>query len=91
MIEIYLTKAIKLLKPTAEFSFQNGDYSTIKWDILEGDAPTQAEIDVAIEQIKADEAQAEIDKTNAKSNATAKLVALGLTTDDLKALGLGGN
>ena len=27
----------------------------------------------------------------AKAEATAKLAALGLTTDDLKALGLGGN
>ncbi len=33
--------------------------------------------------------QAEADA--AKASATAKLAALGLTTDDLKALGLGGN
>ena len=88
MLEIYLTKAIKLLRPTAEFSFQNEDYSTIKWDILEGDAPTQEEIDAAIEQVKADEAQAELDKAAKKTAAEAKLAALGLTTDDLKALGL---
>ena len=43
-------------------------------------------------------AQARLDKQNklqeaeaAKATATAKLTALGLTTDDLKALGLGGN
>ena len=30
-------------------------------------------------------------KEEAKAAATAKLAALGLTTDDLKALGLGGN
>jgi hypothetical protein len=51
----YLVKAIKKLKPSAEFSFTDDDYSTVKWDVLEGTAPTQAQIDVAIEQIKADE------------------------------------
>jgi hypothetical protein len=77
----YIAKAIKKLKPTAEFSFNNDDYSTIHWDVLEGDAPSQSEIDAAIKQIKADELAA-------KAAAEAKLAALGLTTDDLKALGL---
>ena len=77
----YLTKAIKKLKPTAEFSFNDDDYSTINWDVLEGDAPSQSEIDVAIKQIKADESAA-------KTLAETKLAALGLTRDDLKALGL---
>ena len=84
----YLGQAIKLLKPTAEFSFQENDYSTIKWDVLEGNAPTQAEIDDAIEQVKANElAEAEA-KAQAKAAAEGKLAALGLTTDDLRALGL---
>jgi hypothetical protein len=63
----YLLEAIKLLKPNAEFSFQENDYSTIKWDVLDGDAPTQAQIDVAIEQIKADE----ITQAEAKAQAKA--------------------
>jgi hypothetical protein len=84
----YLVQAIKLLKPNSEFSFINNDYSTIKWDVLEGKAPTQAEIDIAIEQVKANEAQAIIDKANAKAAAQAKLAALGLTVEDLQALGL---
>jgi hypothetical protein len=84
----YLTKAIFLLKPNAQFSFIDNDYSTIKWDVLEGEAPTQAEIDNAIEQVKADEAQAIIDQANAKAAAQAKLEALGLTVEDLQALGL---
>jgi hypothetical protein len=87
----YLLEAIKLLKPNAEFSFQENDYSTIKWDVLDGDAPTQAQIDVAIEQIKADEITQAEAKAQAKAAAEAKLAALGLTTEDLKALGLGGN
>ncbi len=84
----YLTKAIFLLKPNAQFSFTDNDYSTIKWDVLQGDAPTQTEIDDAIEQVKADEAQAIIDQANAKAAAQAKLEALGLTVEDLQALGL---
>ena len=88
-MKTYLADAIRKLKPNAEFSFIDEDYSTIKWDKLEGDAPTQAEIDVAIEQIKADETQAELDKAAKKKAAEAKLAALGLTADDLRALGLG--
>jgi len=87
----YLSKAILRLKPTAEFSFTDNDYSTIKWDVLEGTAPTLEEIENTIEQIKADELAAEVNKATAKAVAEAKLAALGLTTDDLKALGLGGN
>lgn len=84
----YLTKAIKLLRPTAEFSFTDFNYDTIKWDVLEGEAPTQAEIDAAIEQVKANEVQAEQDKAAKKASAEAKLIALGLDVGDLKALGL---
>lgn len=84
----YLSEAIRKLRPNAEFSFTEDDYSTVKWNILVGDAPTQAEIDAAIEQVKADEAQAELDKAAKKASAEAKLVALGLDLDDLRALGL---
>jgi hypothetical protein len=84
----YLVKAIQKLKPSAEFSFADDDYSTIKWDILDGKAPTQAELNAAIDQIKADEATESEAKAQAKAAAEAKLQALGLTADDLKALGL---
>jgi hypothetical protein len=84
----YLVEAILKLRPTAQFSFTNNDYSTIKWDVLDGDAPTQAEIDAAIEQVKADEAVQIQSRAEAKAAAEAKLAALGLTADDLKALGL---
>jgi hypothetical protein len=79
----YLAKAIKLLKPTAEFSFTDNDYSTIKWDVLEGDAPTQAELDAAIEQVKANEI------TEAQAKATQKaalLERLGLTQEEFNTL-----
>ncbi len=79
----YLVKAIQKLKPTAEFSFTDNDYSTIKWDVLEGNAPTQAEIDKAIEQVKADETQAETTKAAQKK---ALLDRLGITEDEAKLL-----
>jgi hypothetical protein len=79
----YLGKAIKLLKPTAEFSFTENDYSTIEWDVLEGDAPTQAEVNAAIEQVKADE----ITEAQTRANAKAELLErLGITEDEAKLL-----
>ena len=47
MNDLDLAKAIKYLKPTAEFSFEFADYSTVKWILLEGDAPTMKEIEEA--------------------------------------------
>ena len=84
----YLFLAIRSLKPSSQFTYKEQDYSSIKWDVLEGEAPTQAEIDAAIEQVKIDEAQAEAAKAAKKAAAEAKLEALGLTPEDLKALGL---
>ena len=79
----YLTKAIKKLKPNAEFSFTNNDYSTIKWDVLEGEAPTQNEIDTVIEEVKIDEAA----EAQAKAQAKAVLLErLGLTQEEFNTL-----
>jgi hypothetical protein len=83
MKSIYMAKAIQKLRPNAEFSYSNDDYSTIKWDVLDGDAPTQAEIDNAIEQVKADE----ITQAEAKAQAKATLLAqLGITEEQAKLL-----
>jgi hypothetical protein len=79
----YLIKAIKYLKPTAEFSFTNDDYSTIKWNVLKGDAPTQPEIDDAISQIKADEGAELESKANQKA---ALLERLGITEEEARLL-----
>jgi hypothetical protein len=78
-----LAKAIKALRPTAEFSYSDNDYSTIKWDILDGTPPTQAEIDAAIKQVEADEIAAQKAQQSAKS---ALLKKLGLTEDEVALL-----
>lgn len=79
----YLIPAIKSLRPSSEFSIINNDYSTIKWDVLEGDAPTQAEVDAAIEKIKADEIVETAEKAAAKA---ALLERLGITEAEAKLL-----
>jgi hypothetical protein len=79
----YLHLAILKLKPGSEFTFQNDDYSTIDWIVLEGKAPTQSEIDEAIEQIKADE----ITQAQAKvAQRQALLTRLGITEDEARLL-----
>jgi hypothetical protein len=83
-----IVDAIKLLKPGSQFVLKEDDYSTIEWHVLDGDAPTQAEIDAAIEQVKANDLALETQAQAAKASAQAKLEALGLTLDDLAALGL---
>jgi hypothetical protein len=79
----YLVLAIYKLKPTAQFSLTEDDYSTIKWDVLEGDAPTKKEIDSAIKQIKADELTEASNKAATKS---ALLERLGITEGEAKLL-----
>ena len=75
----YLVSAIQSLRSGAEFSFTDNDYSTIKWDILDGDAPTQKEIDDEIKRIKAQE------KIEIKAKAEQRqaiLDRLGLTAEE---------
>ena len=83
MNSYYLSLAIQKLRPNSQFSFQENDYSTIKWDVLEGNAPTQSEINIAIEQVKSDEI------TEAEAKATAKaalLLQLGITEEQARLL-----
>ena len=79
----YLFKAIMKLHPEAQFTYANNDYATIEWFVLEGKAPTQAQIDNAIQQVKADEAAADEAKAAAKA---ALLDRLGISADEAKLL-----
>lgn len=83
MDDKYLVKAIQSLKPNAEFALVDGDYSTIEWHVLDGKAPTQAQIDAEIAKIQAAELNAEADKAAAKA---ALLDRLGITADEAKLL-----
>lgn len=81
-------QAIRNLRPGCEFVITNDDYSTIDWVVLDGQPPTQKQIDDEIKKIKLSNEQAEANKVAAKTAAQAKLAALGLTVEDLTALGL---
>ena len=83
MDELDIVKAIRYLRPNAEFSFRDTDYSTIKWDVLEGDAPTWSEIEAAHLQVKAAEEAA---KAEAKPKREALLARLGITEEEASLL-----
>ena len=78
-----LVDAIKLLKPNSEFVFTEADYSTIQWHVLEGTAPTQAEITAAIAEVKKAETAAQSQQAKAKADLLAKL---GITADEARLL-----
>ncbi len=79
----YLTSAIRSLRPNSEFSFTDNDYSTVKWDILDGEAPTKKQIDDEIKRIKS----AEISEAKAKETQRQAIAdRLGLTADELQVL-----
>jgi hypothetical protein len=78
-MRLYISEAIKSLRPNSEFSYTNDDYSTIKWDVLEGQAPTEAEVNAEIERIKKQEIVDEKNTAKAKSDLLAKL---GITADE---------
>jgi hypothetical protein len=75
----YIVKAIKNLHPTAEFSFIDDDFLSIQWDVLEGSAPTKAEITAEIAKIKAQE---EADKAAKATDKNALLNKLGITAEE---------
>jgi hypothetical protein len=79
----YTALAIHKLKPNSSWRFENYDYSTIEWFELEGTAPTQAEIDAAIEQVKADEIT---EATTKAAQKAALLERLGITEAEARLL-----
>ena len=76
---------LQYLRPNAEFVLRGDD---LEWLDTKQDKPTEAEIQagwLAYQAAQQVEAQA---KATQKAAAEAKLAALGLTAEDLKALGL---
>jgi len=79
----WLSLAIQSLKPNSEFSYTGNDYGTVEWHVLEGKAPTQAQIDAEIARLQANEATEIADRAAAKA---ALLQRLGLTSDEANLL-----
>jgi hypothetical protein len=78
-MDIYLAQALKNLVPNSEFTIKDNDYSTIEWHVLEGKAPTKAQIEAEIVKIKSNEIAAVAEKATAKA---ALLERLGLTAEE---------
>lgn len=89
MRNITISEAISSLIPNSEFRIEADDLTTLEFFSPVGQKhPTQAEVDSAMQQLESNR-KAETDKAEAdKATAQSKLAALGLTADDLNALGL---
>lgn len=79
-----------MLCPDAEWVIYGDNYEDINWFGKEP-AVTKKQYEAGFAQYNAWKAEQDAAKTQAKAAAEGKLTALGLTIEDLKALGLGGN
>lgn len=79
------TQVLEMLLPEGGWSVLGNDWDGVKF--IEATPITKAQFEAGFAQYDAWEAEQEIAKQNAKTAAQSKLEALGLTTDDLKALG----
>jgi hypothetical protein len=80
---IPMARAIKAINPSAEFSYIDEDYDTIKW--LNGTQPISlADIEAKKPGVEAQDIREKQEAEAAKQVTLNKLSALGLTPDDLK-------
>jgi hypothetical protein len=77
-----LTRALSALRPGAEFTLNDDNLSTVRWNVEGTTTPTQAEVDAKITELQAEDAEIE----SAKVSGRAKLAALGLTAEEIAAL-----
>ena len=77
-----LTRVLNALRPGQEFTLNDDDISTIRWNSESVTTPTQEEIDAKTAELLAED-QA---KVEARRSALAKLEALGLTAEEVAAL-----
>jgi hypothetical protein len=69
----------------SEWTFNGDSYDGLEW-LSDTPKPTQAELDALWESTQAAVAAKEQAAKDVKSSALAKLAALGLTQDEIKAL-----
>jgi hypothetical protein len=79
-------EVLSMLCPNTEWAITADDYDSIQW--IKGEPITKAQFDAGFAQYDAWKAEQEAQAIAKKEAAQAKLAALGLTADDLKALGL---
>jgi hypothetical protein len=79
-------EVLEMLIPEGGWLIRGNDYEGIEW--LECEPITKAQFEAGFAQYDAWKAEQDAAQVAAKVAAEAKLAALGLTADDLKALGL---
>jgi len=78
-----VVKAIRSIRPNAEFAIHGEDLDNIEWHVLEGEIPTKKEIEKAIVDLEAAEVIAEQEKIKAKNSI---LERIGLTAEEANLL-----
>ena len=80
-----IIKSIFAINPTAQFTFEEEDIDNIQW--LNGTTPiSKSDLEAKMSTIEAEIAQVETDKQTKKASGKAKLKALGLDDDEIKAV-----
>jgi len=80
-----IIKSIFAINPTAQFTFEEEDIDNIQW--LNGTTPiSKSDLEAKMLTIENEIAQVETDKQTKKASGKAKLKALGLDDDEIKAV-----
>jgi len=80
-----IIKSIFAINPTAQFTFEEEDIDNIQW--LNGTTPiSKSNLEAKMLTIENEIAQVETDKQTKKASGKAKLKALGLDDDEIKAV-----
>ena len=79
-------EVLSMLCPNTEWVIYGDDFDSIQW--IKGEPITKTDFQAGFAKYDAWKAEQDSKAVADKASATAKLAALGLTTDDLKALGL---
>lgn len=82
-----IVQALRSIVPNAQWHLTGDNYDDIIW--IEGNKPTLEQLKNELEMLPIKKAQQQAEAAAARAAAEAKLAAIGLTVDDLKALGLG--
>jgi len=80
-------EVLKMLCPGVEYVCRGENYENIDW-LANKPAINKADFDAGFAKYDAWKAEQEATQAEAKASAQAKLAALGLTVEDLQALGL---
>jgi hypothetical protein len=80
------SEVLSMLCPNTEWVITGDDFDLIQW--IKGEPITKAQFEAGFAQYDAWKTEQDAAQAKSKQNAEAKLAALGLSADDLRALGL---